>query len=225
MKSGRASDRAYAQLRSEILEGRLPPGLALGEVEQSARLGISRTPLREALARLASEGLVESPGSRGVVVAELSSRDVDALFEMRSCLEAEAARLAAQKSTPAVFDTYAARFGAARRELRGTRVPDAVIEDYYALIHDFDDEIDTAADNPYLLDALATIRTHVARVRRRARHSVERLASSADEHALIAEAIAAGDVELAAHAVHVHLHLSRRHFREGLPSDSDVAAS
>ena len=63
----RASDRAYSALRTEILEWHLAPGTVLAEVEQAARLGVSRTPLREALARLSADGLVESLPGRGVV--------------------------------------------------------------------------------------------------------------------------------------------------------------
>jgi DNA-binding GntR family transcriptional regulator len=56
----RASDKAYAALRSDIIEWRLPPGSVLAEVELSERLGVSRTPVREALARLSAEGLAEA---------------------------------------------------------------------------------------------------------------------------------------------------------------------
>lgn len=227
MASGRASDRAYLQLHSEILEGTLHPGLSLGEVEQAARLGVSRTPLREALARLAADGLVVASRGRGVVVAEIPSDDVDALFEMRICLETEAARLAAahvagDRTHAAPFATYVRRFAAARETLAGPDPSPTVVADYYGLIRQFDEAIDVAAANTYLVEAMTLIRMHVTRVRRRAGHSLARLAASADEHGLISEAIAAGDPELATHAVHVHLHRSRGHFRAGL--DDDVAA-
>jgi DNA-binding GntR family transcriptional regulator len=228
--SGRAGERAYRQLHAEILDGTLLPGVRLSEVEQAARLGVSRTPLREALARLAADGFVTASRGRGVVVAQVSGHDVDALFEMRTCLEAEAARLAAVRvargdGPGAVFDIYVGRFEAARETL-GTPAPAAVVADYYALIHQFDEAIDAAAGNAYLVEAMAVIRMHVARVRRRAGHSPERLAASAAEHALIAEAIRDGDPELANHAVRVHLHRSRRHFRSG-PDETaaDAAAS
>lgn len=220
MPSGRASDRAYRQLHAEILDGTLPPGLGLGEVEQAARLGVSRTPLREALARLASDGLVVASGGRGVVVAEISGEDVDALFEMRTCLEAEAARLAAAhvaagQAPRARFDAYADRFAAAQDALAAARVTPVVVADYYGLIHQFDEAVHAAAANGYLVEAMAVVRMHVARIRRRAGHSLDRLAASTQEHALIAEAIAAGDPQLAIHAVHIHLHRSRQHFRAG----------
>ena len=58
----RAGDRAYRTLRTEILDGVLEPGTVLQEVEQSTRLGVSRTPVREALRQLAADGLVEASG-------------------------------------------------------------------------------------------------------------------------------------------------------------------
>jgi DNA-binding GntR family transcriptional regulator len=223
--SGRAGDRAYRQLHAEILEGSLAPGLWLGEVEQAARLGVSRTPLREALARLAADGLVVASRGRGMVVAEIATNDVDALFEMRTCLETEAARLAAahvaaDRTHGVVFDTYVRRFAEARHVLAGPGPTPGLVSDYYALIRQFDEAIDVAAANAYLVEAMALIRMHVARVRRRAGHSLERLAASAEEHGLIAEAIAAGDPDLATHAVHVNLHRSREHFMAGVEDDA-----
>jgi DNA-binding GntR family transcriptional regulator len=96
----RASDRAYSALREQILDGRLEPGTVLAEVEQSTRLGVSRTPLREALARLGADGLVSAHSGRGVVVTEVSVDRVAELFEVRGALEEQAARLAARRRAP-----------------------------------------------------------------------------------------------------------------------------
>ena len=68
----RASDRAYVTLLDEIQSGRLPAGTVLAEVEQAARLGVSRTPLREALGRLAADGLVAQQSPRVTVVTMIS---------------------------------------------------------------------------------------------------------------------------------------------------------
>src|SRR6478736_7008406 len=99
----RASDKAYAALRDDIIEWRLLPGTVLAEVEQSARLGISRTPLREALSRLTAEGLTTTAGGRGVVVTDISLEDIDELFELRETLEGKAAALAAERGERPVF--------------------------------------------------------------------------------------------------------------------------
>jgi len=199
----RASDRAYATLRTEILEWQLAPGTVLAEVEQAARLGVSRTPLREALARLSADGLVESLPGRGVVVAEASADSAAELFEVRIALETQAAALAAQRRDPAVFERLRGEFaGAAELIARADRTA------YYDLVARFDRAMDDAVGNTYLVSALAGLRTHLARLRRVARDNPQRLAAAAREHLLIVEAILAGDVDLARSATAVHLHNS-----------------
>lgn len=194
----RASDRAYATLLDEIQSGLLGPGAVLGEVEQSTRLGVSRTPLREALGRLAADGLVAQQSPRVTVVAPIDAGDIGELFEVRRALEETAARLAAERGDSAAFGQLADEFAAVDLD-RGR-------EDYYALIARFDELVDASVANGYLTSALRTVRTHLVRVRRLARDNPERLAASVAEHRLIASAIAAGDTDLAAHATHVHLH-------------------
>lgn len=197
----RASDRAYAQLLEEIQRGVLAPGTVLGEVEQAARLGVSRTPAREAIGRLTAAGLAHQLSPRVTVVSDFSAGDVRSLFEVRRALEENSARLAAAKRDPAVFENLARAFAAAHPE-NGEVEADA----YYELIARFDEALDEAVNNSYFTNALRTIRTHLARARRLARDNRARLRASVAEHRLIAEAIAAGDGELAAHATHVHLH-------------------
>ena len=196
----RASDRAYATLLEQIQSGALAPGSVLGEVEQATRLGVSRTPLREALGRLAADGLVVQQSPRVTVVTDVDVDDIRALFELRRALEETAARLAAERGDAAQFAALADEF--AHSSVRGEQGRDA----YYALIARFDAELDAAVANDYLISALRTVRTHLVRVRRLARDIPERLAASVAEHRLIAAAIAARDADLAAHATHVHLH-------------------
>jgi DNA-binding GntR family transcriptional regulator len=214
-KVSSATTRAYEQLRSEIVDGALGPGTTLYEVEQSERIGVSRTPVREAFGRLVAEGLLDDGQGRGLIVTDVSDGDIDALFEMRTCLEAQAAQLAARHADPDVFAGFAREFRTWHTPLLDPAVADQQVDGYYAVIRRFDREVDTAANNTYLVDALETLRTHVVRVRRKAGASPVRLAASALEHALIASAIANHDAALAVHATHVHLHNSLEHFRHG----------
>jgi len=194
----RASDRAYRTLLEEIQHGILAPGTVLAEVEQSTRLGVSRTPLREAIGRLVADGLVVQQSPRVTVVSAIDAEDIRQLFEVRHGLEATAAQLAARHGPAAVFDSLAQRFDSIDTA--------ANADEYYGLIARFDAAVDTAAANSYLTAALRTVRTHLMRVRRLARDKPERLADSAREHHLIAATIAAGEGDMAAHATHVHLH-------------------
>lgn len=201
----RASDRAYATLLDEIQQGILPPGAVLGEVEQSTRLGVSRTPLREALARLVADGLVVQQSPRMTVVAPIDGDDIRALFEVRRALEEAAVRAAARSHHRRRFVELAQRFADVDVSSAAAR------DEYYALIARFDSALDEAHGNDYLAAALRNVRTHLVRVRRLAREHPGRLAASVTEHHLIAQAIADGDADLAAHATHVHLHHALSH--------------
>ncbi|MEO8907064.1 MAG: GntR family transcriptional regulator, partial [Microbacteriaceae bacterium] len=204
----RASDKAYEALREDILRWRLAPGTVLGESEQSARLGISRTPFREAVTRLAAEGLVDTAHGRAGVVTDLSPGNLVELFELREALETQASRLAARRRTPLVFEQLLAEFDDAARQLgrHAAAVADTAAEnaaaeneDYYALVARLDTAVDDAVSNPYLLNALRGLRAHLVRARRFSHDNPERLAESAAEHRLIVQAIVDSDETLAAH--------------------------
>lgn len=209
----RASDRAYATLLSDIQAGTLPPGAVLGEVEQAARLGVSRTPLREAIRRLVADGLVVQQSPRVTVVSAIGAEDIRSLFELRRALEEAAARAAGRRGDPEVFAALAEEFDPARLRLAEKAGRDV----YYSCIARFDAAIDAAVGNDFLTSALRGVRTHLVRVRRLARDKPDRLAASVTEHRLIASAIAAGDSDLAAHATHVHLHNALTSILDTLP--------
>lgn len=213
----RASDRAYEVLISQIQCGELPPGAVIGEVDQAERLGISRTPMREAIGRLVADGLVRQQSARVLVVSGFDVADIRALFETRRALEEMAARLAAQRGDRAVFTEIADDFERSRPEMGGEST-----DAYYALIAGFDAAVDSAVANVYLSQALRPVRSHLVRARQLARDNSERLRASAAEHGLIARAIAEGDADLAAHATHVHLH---RALAAILASIADSSAS
>lgn len=209
-----ASDRAYAALLDDIQSGALAAGFVLGEVEQADRLGVSRTPMREALRRLIADGLVVQLSPRVTVVSDLDADDIRSLFEIRRALEESSARLAAVRGDAGLFAALAEEF--AHVDLDAVEGRDA----YYALIARFDAALDAAVDNDYIASALRTVRTHLVRVRRMARDKPARLATSAAEHRTIAEALAARDGDLAAHATHVHLHNALAGILDSLESET-----
>lgn len=94
------AQRALVALRQRILNGSLPGGTRLFEVALAEELGISRTPIRDALSRLASEGLLDRAPSGGFVVRSFAVRDVVDTIELRGVLEGTAARLAAERGAP-----------------------------------------------------------------------------------------------------------------------------
>lgn len=204
----RASEKAYATLRSDIVDWRLPPGTVLAEVELSARLGVSRTPVREALAKLSAEGLTEPQSGRGTVVSEISLDHLEELFELRSALECRAAELASRRCDPAIFRTLHRELSNAGELLTDE---DPTRHDYYRLAGDLDAAVDAAVGNHYLSQALKSLRVHLVRVRRLSKDNPARLRDAAREHATIALAIANGNPAVASAATTVHLDNSLRH--------------
>jgi len=98
------TDQAYARLRKEIITCQLPPDSDVSELELADRLGMSKTPVREALARLSMEGLLEIFPRRGYRIRPVTIKDINDLFTVRSVLERTAASLAAQHMTAAELD-------------------------------------------------------------------------------------------------------------------------
>lgn len=114
-------------------------------------------------------------------------------------------RLAAERRDPQAFLILRDQFLTAPELLLHG---DSGVHRYYTLIDEFEEAIDAAVVNPFLVAALRNVRTHLARIRRLARKNSHRLRQAAAEHLLIIDAIIAGDSSLAAHAAHVHLHMS-----------------
>lgn len=210
----RASDVVYARLREEIIGWVLSPGQQLGETETAERLGVSRTPLREALSRLASEGLIDTR-TRTATVAMLSRRQVVELFELREALETQAARLAAKRRDPQ-------RFSLLLMDLRSASALPQPIDPRqpYKLAGELEAAIDEAADNQFLRAALDDIRGQVARVRYHAQNDVVRLVQATTEHIQITEAILNGDEVFAMQATAMHLHRSLENVLGSIPLEA-----
>lgn len=99
-----ARDLVYGELRRRLMSGAFLPGQRLREEHIASELAVSRTPVRNAIERLAAEGLVKRDGRRGTVVLGWSDRDINEAFELRLLLEPYAARVAAVQATPAQID-------------------------------------------------------------------------------------------------------------------------
>lgn len=203
----RASDLAYETLRDDIIHWTLAPGKVLAEVELSERLGVSRTPVREAIARLVADGLATQQGARATTVSDVSLPEVRHMFELRRLLETAIARAAAsadQMHREPFVELAEAFENAARRH---TLEP----EPYYQLVSQLDDRLDHAGQNSYITAAVKNLRIHLQRVRLMAQDDPDRLRASASEHAEIARAVANGDPDVAQAATTLHLHHALQH--------------
>lgn len=194
------SAAAYRRLRDAILSGRLGPETRINEVELAQAWQVSRTPIRDALRRLAAEGLLEPAPGRGMMVPRLSLADAEELYEVREVLEARAARLAALHGSadlPATLSTLIKAFGAA---LKAGEVERLLAIDAACHV-----TIAEAARNGRLRRLLEQLWAQTQPVRARALRQRARAQKTFRELARLAGAIRARDAARAEAAMREHL--------------------
>jgi len=194
------SEQAYRSIRDLIVTLDLPPGAVVSEADLMSRLGMGRTPVREALRALARERLVEVYPRRGIFVAGVDPRELSALSEARSVLEPAAARLAAVRLT----DADRATIDELLHELDGLgRIPDE--RELIALDQRLHRFVYAACRNAFLESSLDDYYTHALRIWFLALDRLEHLDDAVGEHKAILEAIRDGDAEAAAATMAAHI--------------------
>ncbi|MGD9866552.1 MAG: GntR family transcriptional regulator [Hyphomicrobiales bacterium] len=193
-------EAVYKELRRRISRGDLGPGERLREVELANELGVSRTPVREALKQLKSDGLLNYLGSRGATIAELTPQQAIELYTLREVLEGAAARLAAQHALDPEIDILKAHL---HQQKEAGEDPQKLAE----LNRHFHQTIYRLTHNRYLIDVLGKTQDYMVLLQRTAYMHPGRSKSAYKEHADIVDAIARHDPDAAEAA-------SRRHSRE-----------
>ena len=194
------ADRIAADLETAILEREFENGARLDESELSDRFGVSRTPVREALGRLARSGLVVQMPRRGTFVRHPGATELLEMFEVMAELEAACGRLAARRAGPADLSAIrAADAACGSAETRGEA------DAYYRENEVFHRAIYTASGNAFLASEAARLHRRLTPFRRMQLHLRGRLAESRGEHAAILVAIEAGDGERAADLLRAHV--------------------
>lgn len=191
------ADFVYARIRRDLLNGVLKPGERLLETELAEELNVSRTPIREAIHKLISEGIVVIAPSRGVMVLELNKRQVHEIYALREVLEGAAARLAARFASPEEVAV-----------LRNALESSAHFTDpqqYAELNRAFHQTICEAAHNEYLAKALDQLASSLALLPGTTFQVEGRLDGAKKEHAAMLEAIEAGDEDLAESLARDHI--------------------
>jgi len=197
--------RVYDHLRAEILAGRLEPGTELAEVALAEQLGVSRGPLREAIGRLASEGLVTVRPRRGAVVSSLSTEEFLELYQVREALELMAVRLA----VPRLGTDDIAALQALIDEM-STRAERKQVAEFFEANTAFHARLVDASGNAKLVDMYRQLLDQLGRYRRRSLQLRGNLQRSVAEHAAILRAAKRGDAERAAHLMSEHIRVPQR---------------
>ena len=198
------SGKVFDALENEILTGELERGEVLSENKVSARLGVSRTPVREALLRLEQEGLVKTEPGKGAVVLGITLGDLLDIYEIRIRIEGLAARFAARSITDSqvremrdVVDLQ--EFFASKGDSQNLRDLDSK---FHSMIYKF-------CTSRVLTDTLTSLHHKIERFRRMSVETGGRGSLSVEEHKEIVEALAAHDEDLAEKLLIEHIQNAR----------------
>ncbi len=193
-------DTVVGQLRDLIVEGTLAPGARIAERQLCESLGISRTPLREALKVLASEGLVELLPNRGARVARLDERDIENMFQVMGALEALAGTLACAR----ISEAELAEIAALHYEMLA-QYTRRLLPEYFRLNQAIHAAIVAASRNPILMATYQSLAGRIRRARYLANLSDERWRQAVEEHEAILAALRDRDGARIAHLLETHL--------------------
>jgi DNA-binding GntR family transcriptional regulator len=215
------SEDAYRQLKEAIRKGELAPGTRVREVEIAERFGISRTPAREAIRRLESEGLISFAPRHGAIISKLDHQETMELYDLREILEGAAAGFAARHASMAEIEELEELI-AAEPELADK--PDQ-LADLNQLFHS---ALYRAAHNRFLERSLIGLRDSMALLGGTSLKVKGRFETAHKEHLAIASAIAARNVEAAELAAKTHIRNAQRArlklMRTSLVTGSDESA-
>jgi DNA-binding GntR family transcriptional regulator len=195
----RLSDKAYYLIRQKIITLEMPPLSPIDEQALMEELQLGRTPIREALQRLASEDLILLAPRRGMFVADISITDLHKLFELRTTLEGFCAHLAAERASAkqlqAMKQVILDLDAVADNDYRGLMVID---ERFHELLYQ-------AADNEFLADVLLRLHALSFRIWHLVLERIGSVRGAMDQHIAITEAIEARDPKRAEKLVRQHV--------------------
>ena len=206
-------DKIYARLKRLIADGQLTPGQRILQEKLARDMGVSRTPLVNALKRLAQERLVEWVSRRGIYVKQFSLKEMAQLFEVREGLEPIAARLAATRISPAEVRAFKKVFGGFSK-----KPSSAEVQRYLKCDRHFHWRLVELTENPHLAAAMESVNMMISAYQVGVPRS---LAESLPEHQAILEALRCRDPDASEAAMRVHIRRSverlwqRAHSEEG----------
>ena len=203
------ADQVFEHIERDILSGKYERGEIITEGKLSAELGVSRTPIREALRRLDQEHLIEESG-KGSVVIGISEKDLEDIFLIRKQLECLAASMAAKNHT----DEQLAELKETL-ELQEFYVTKADTEHVKYMDNKFHRILYKLTGSTVFFDTLVPLHRKIQKYRRASLQSKSRAAESVLEHRKIYEAIAQGDEKLAYKTVLEHIENAYNHIKKG----------
>lgn len=207
------SDQLREKIEEQIATGTLSPGSSLDEATLAEQHGVSRTPVREALIQLATEGLIEIRPRRGAVVSSIGPTRLSEMFEVMAELEAMCARLAARRMS----DTERTALLAAHQACEAARTQEDS-DAYFYCNENFHSAIYAGSHNLFLIEQAQALQRRLRPYRRLQLRVRNRMSVSFKEHQNVVDAITAGDTEGAAQALRSHVVVQGERFADLLAS-------
>jgi len=200
-----AREKTYEQLKSAIFSGRFSPGERLAEEHLAEEMGVSRTPVREALHKLEQDGLIEPMGGRGFCIPRDSPEEIEDLFEIRTVLEGYTLRLICEKVTDEQIAQLEAIVDKADDALRRKR-----IDEVFRWNTQFHDTLHTlVADKRRFHSMIVNMRKYVLRYRKDTLQYLGAAKRASDGHRQIILALKLKDPELCERMMRVHIRQSK----------------
>lgn len=196
--------KVYHYIREKILNGEIAPGERLIETRLAQDIGTSRTPVREALHSLELEKLIKSIPRVGYVVESMNVQELEQICEIRSVIEALAARWAIEKSHEKLVKTLAKNISKQEKALSKNK-----LQEYIELDAQFHDSIAKLSGSDRLLELDQTLRRHMLRYRAHVVYAIDTAIRSVEGHRRIVDAIEKRDVARAIEALQQHLQQSK----------------
>ena len=193
-------EMVFESLREAIILGRLRPGERLMEIQMAEEMGVSRTPVREAIRKLELEGFVAMVPRKGAYVADISVKDIVDVFEIRAALEALAAGLAAERITADEMELLERSLVQISKSSTGDNINAIVAVDI-----NFHDIIYQASRNQRLVQIITHLKEQIHRFRMTSLSQQGRTKVALDEHKIIVEAISDRNIELAQQLAREHI--------------------
>ncbi len=204
-------------LRAAIVQGAITPNQRLVEETLAQELGVSRTPIREALRRLEAEGLVEFEAQKGARVRSVSTQELAELYELRSLMEGHAARLAAKRITDVELAALGESVNAFRALLAQTNARGQQIQRLIENNNDFHTQIIRASRNRHLIRVATSLLESNALYGIYYYYDETKSRASLQEHAAILDALAARQAARAEKLMRAHLAQAQTMIRAAMP--------
>ena len=204
-------------IRQAIIDGTFSPGERLMEIQLADEMGVSRTPVREAIRKLELEGFVVMIPRRGTYVADISIKDINEVYEVRTALDILAAGLAAERINEDELE-------AMQRLLVeiGQYIDEGNIEKIVEIDSAFHDILYQASRNERLVNIISNLREQITSLRGRSMMYPGRLAKTLEEHRAIVDSIAQRDAEKAQRAVRIHMENAERTLLKAIEEESET---